>query len=84
MKQQRVGRINGFVLGVLVGRTTAKVLIGPEGSWEWARRFQVCCQTDGQIDRQRERMAQDKLNSVRIKPTIATLIQPYNTAIISG
>jgi hypothetical protein len=37
-----------------------------------------------EIDRQQERMAWDKLNSVRIKPTIATLIQCYNMVIVSG
>jgi hypothetical protein len=34
-------------MGVLVGGTSAKALIGPEGSWERARRFEVCCQKDG-------------------------------------
>ena len=37
-----------------------------------------------QIDRQRERTTWDKLNSIRIKLTIATLIPQFNTAIVSG
>ena len=36
MKQQQVERTNGFILSFLVGQTTAKVPIGPEGSWERA------------------------------------------------
>jgi len=30
----------------LVDQNAAKALTGPEGSWEWAGRFKVCCQTD--------------------------------------
>jgi hypothetical protein len=37
-----------------------------------------------QIDRQWERMAQDKANSISIKPTITTLIKRYNTAIVNN
>ena len=36
-----------------------------------------------QIDQQREQTARDKVNSIHIKPAIATLIQRYNTAIVS-
>jgi hypothetical protein len=38
MKQQRVERTKLY-WNFLVGETTAKVLTGPEGSWEWAGRF---------------------------------------------
>jgi hypothetical protein len=37
-----------------------------------------------QIDQQRERTAWDKLNSICVKPTIATLVPQFNTAIVSG
>ena len=68
----------------LVGQTAAKALTGPEGSWEWVGASRFVDKQTVQIDRQRERMARDKLNNVHIKPTIATLIQRYNKAIVCG
>ena len=70
--------------GFLVGRTTAKAPTGPEGVRNGPDASRFVAKRTVQIDRQQERMARDKLNSVRIKPTIATLIQRYNTAIVSG
>jgi hypothetical protein len=80
MKQQQMGRTNGFVLGFLVGRTAAKAPTRGELGMGQA----LVAKWTVQIDRQQERTTQDKLNSVRIKPTIATLIQCYIMAIVSG
>jgi hypothetical protein len=70
--------------GFLVGQITAKVPIGPEGSWEWSGAPRFVAKQMVQIDRQRERTVWDKLNSVRIKLIIAMLIQRYNIAIVSS
>ena len=37
--KQRVGRTNGFILGVLVVPTAANAPIGPRGVGEWIEQF---------------------------------------------
>jgi hypothetical protein len=70
--------------GFLVGPTTANVPSGPRGVGERPSSSRFFSKRTVQIHWQREQMTQDKINNIRIKPTIATLIQRYNAAIINS
>jgi hypothetical protein len=82
--KQRVGRTNRLLLGFFswsnrsqgADRGQGELGDGPDDS-RFVAKWTV------QIDRQRERTVQDKLNSIHIKPTIVALIQCYNMVIIS-
>ena len=84
MKQQ-VGRTNGFILGFfLLVEPPPRHQQDPRGVGNGLGASRFVAKRTVQIDRQQERLARDKLNCVRIKPTIATLIQRYNTMIVSS
>jgi hypothetical protein len=82
--KQRVGRTNRFLLGFFswlnhsqgIDRGQGELGDGPDDS-RFVAKWTV------QIDQQQERMVQDKLNNIHIKPTICALIQCYNMVIIS-
>jgi len=83
--KQGVGRTKRFVLGFFSWsncRQGANWGRGELGNGPNSSRF--LAKRTIQIDWRRERTAWDKLNSIRVKPTIATLIQCYNTVIVSG
>ena len=70
--------------GFLVGRTAAKGRQDLRGVGNGPGASRFVAKWTVQIDRQRERTARDMVNNIRIKPTIATLIQHYNTVIKSS
>ena len=83
--KQRVGRTNGFILRFFSGSNSRQCADRAKGSWGTDRAvLGFFSKQTVQIDRQREWTARDKVNSIRIKPTIATLIQHYNMAIVSS
>ena len=83
--KQWVGRTNGFVLEFFSGSNSRQCADKAEGTWGTDQAvLGFFSKRTVQIDRQRERTARDKVNSIRIKPTIATLIQCYNMGIVSS